>query len=194
MGDIFLDLNEIEKAAEHYQQFYEIAESLVAADPHSDKAKGNLAVSLSRIATIKQLKRDLAAARQHIGRALELGQELADHPQRGEVDPSDVQRNLATFNAIMGNVLLQTDPVPARDHFLKAKAIREKLVHQDPNNLTDQRWLAETELALGNVSFMLSDVDAMRDYYVTCVKLLRYLRETTRRTGSGEARQLLVQE
>jgi tRNA A-37 threonylcarbamoyl transferase component Bud32/tetratricopeptide (TPR) repeat protein len=101
-GDLSWDQGQHEKAAGFYQRAYAAAERLHRADPASDKAKGNFALMVARMARVAAWRKNPEEARRCQQRALALQKAIVEEPKSGEIPPHEAMLSLAGSYAALG--------------------------------------------------------------------------------------------
>lgn len=164
MGQIMLRLGQAAEATKHYERAHKAALALLEAEPDGDKSRGNLAVIINTLGQL-QLVRDPAKAREHFLRAIELQEDLVVKLKGQDLIPASTQRNLAGFYDSLGSANQRLgDPAAARDVFLKALRIRERLATDQNPDAELQDALARSFKLLGDLSFSLGDPESALTY------------------------------
>ncbi|HZY90949.1 MAG TPA: serine/threonine-protein kinase, partial [Gemmataceae bacterium] len=164
MGTLFRTLGRPAEGLRQYEQARAGLDRLAAERPHDDKVRGNLALVLAALgdATL-DAGGDVGAARDYYRRALEVQQDLIDHPCNAAYSEADGWRLRANYLQALGKAdLLLGDPAAARDQQLQALSLRQKLAAGGDNLF--RSYLADTYEALGDVAWRLRDA-ATDDYY-----------------------------
>ena len=131
-----------------YQQAFEIAQKLAAADPSDARAQRDLSVSYERLGDVQRQSGQVTEALGSYQKDLEISQKLA------AADPSDAQaqRDLSISYSKLGDVQLQSGQVTeALGWNQKALEISQKLAAADPSDARAQRDLFISYSKLGDV-------------------------------------------
>ena len=146
------------KAEEFYKKAHGVAQTMAAQNPDSDLARGNLALTLSRLGGLALLQGQLPEAEKFFIEALRLRQEIVESPRsrpgtREYLFPADTIASLAeSHNARATLADAQKDAVAAAGHRSKALDLRRKayeMAKKDPATTEEPAGLApfQQELA-----------------------------------------------
>ena len=156
------------KAEEFYKKAHGAAEAMAAQNPDSDLARGNLALTLSRLGGLALLRGQLPEAERSFTEALRLRQEIVDGPQsrpgtREHLLPADTIASLAeSHNARATLADAKKDTAAAADHRGKALDLRLRayeLAKKDPATTEEPAGLAPFQQALAE-SYLLRSAAA----------------------------------
>jgi serine/threonine-protein kinase len=163
MGRLFRTLGRPAEGLRQYEQARDLLVRLGQEQPNDDKVRGNLALMLATLGdTTLEVSGDAPAARDYYRQALEVEQDLIDHPRNGTYSEADGWRLLANYRHALANAdVLLGGPAAAREQLLQALELRERLAARQSQF---RSLLADTYEALGDVSWRLSDA-ATDDYY-----------------------------
>jgi serine/threonine protein kinase/tetratricopeptide (TPR) repeat protein len=168
MGELCINLGRIPEAREHFAEANRLARELSKAEPDSDKARGNLTVTIVWLAALGSPDEALAL----YGEALSIQEELVRIPLRGELSLEGKKVNLANFHDSLGQLLLrQGQAVEALEHFERALALREELEAAGDDTLELKRRIADSCLYLGNVSFQQKNLPDQTRFFERAVAL-----------------------
>src|SRR5207302_164157 len=169
MGGIYVGLSKPEEARAEYEKAYGILERLAQENPESDNARGNLAVALVSLGGMKErVDHDAAAARTYYQRALQIRQEIHDHPRNGDLPRDEVNSSLASSYDTLLNFV---DSKEARRYREIALQLRQETVAMAPDSLAAKRDLWRSRVWFGNASLQAGALaDALANYR-TCVQL-----------------------
>ncbi len=120
-GDLCGAQGQRREAADFYRQGDALAEKLQQAHPDSDKAAGNRAALLIRLARVAAVEKKPAEALRLRQQALELQQQVLGSPKSGEVPPVEAKASVAGTLEELG------------DH-ARALKLREEVVQARPTS------------------------------------------------------------
>jgi serine/threonine-protein kinase len=167
LGDVCRDLGMPAEAMKHYEQAEQLAKKVAEDQPDDDRARANWALMLARLADMeRELRADLPKAHGLYRQALELQQDVQDHPRSGFYKPVDHQRIKANYLFKLGEVSKWAgDPAAARKYFEESARLRRAWLEHDENSLPARGFLAEATLWLADVCGRLGDAQAMQAHF-----------------------------
>jgi tetratricopeptide (TPR) repeat protein len=124
------------------------------------------------------MRRDLKASLDYYQKALNLREELYNHPhdQETEAKRKSVKQGLAETYMRVGTIPLRMgDPARARDYFKKALPLRQELMASYPQDNDVLQDLARSYYAVGEMCLRLHETDSGKQYFAECLKLLEPL-------------------
>ena len=145
-----------------YQQAFDIAQKLAAADPSSAQALRDLSIAYNKLGNVQRQSGQVTEALKSFNLEFEISKRLA------AADPSDAQaqRDLSKSYLNLGDVQLQSGQVTkALGSYQKGLEICQKLAAADPNDARTQRDLYVSYFRLGDVQLQSGQVtDALGSY------------------------------
>jgi tetratricopeptide (TPR) repeat protein len=177
IGDVLLRLGKVDEARRYFQKGYEHARRQAEEHTDSDKARANVGVLLLRLGKLEQeLRGDARAAREYFRRALELRQEIAEHPQSGDYDDLDNALALSHDELALGKAELELgNPQAAREHFRKAVQLRRTWSQAKPQLEEGRSWLTEGLMWCGTAASHLEDAAGVEEALGEALRLCRDL-------------------
>ncbi len=145
-----------------YQQAFDIAQKLAAADPSDARAQRDLFISYNKLGDLQLQSGRVTEALGSYQKGLEISQKLA------AADPSDAQaqRDLSISYQRLGSVQLQSGQVTeARGSYQKFLENSQKLAAADPSDVQAQRDLSGSYSMLGDVQRRSGEVTEARGSY-----------------------------
>jgi hypothetical protein len=139
-----------------------ITERLAKADPTSAEAQRDVSRGLESLGDVLRDAGDLAGARSHYERSLEIAERLA------KADPTNAQgqRDVCISLQRLGFVSLHARGLAgARTRYERSLEIRESLAKADPSNAVAQRDVGSGLALLGNVLQAAGDLAGPRRQY-----------------------------
>jgi serine/threonine protein kinase len=126
LGDLLQNLGQGEEASGQFQQAYERTAEIVAAQPESDKARGNLAMVLLRLGDIAlDLNGDARSAVGYFEQAHQLQKVILEQPRDTKNNPLGTKISLSHTDARLARACLALGrPAAARAHLEEALAYR----------------------------------------------------------------------
>jgi tetratricopeptide (TPR) repeat protein len=200
MGTLFRTLGRPAEGLRQYEQARAVLVRLGAEHPNDDKVRGNLALVLASLgdATL-DVGGSAAEARDFYRQALEVQDDLTAHPRNAAYSEEDGWRLRANYLQALGKAdVLLGDPAAAKEQFLQALALREKLAAGGRDEF--RLHLSDIDDALGEVSWRLGEAAAADDYYRKALAIREALAAkyradpavqgalATTRCGHGDAR------
>src|SRR5262249_13711077 len=142
LGELFIRVGQTEDAFQQYERSHAILAARAKAILKSDKAKRNVAISLMKLGDMsQQLRRDMKAALSYYQQALQLYEDLHQHPYDGtenpdfKEDPAAIRAGLALMDTKVGAALFDLgNPAGALEYFRKALDLNRALAAADPKN------------------------------------------------------------
>jgi tetratricopeptide (TPR) repeat protein len=176
MADLLWEQGKREEAFTHIRQAHETAEALYRATPTSDKAAGNLALTLTRLGDMSlNLRNQPADARKYYLEALRLQEATLAHPQSGELPPGEVKVSASSSYDRLGQVALREgDPAAAKAAYRKALELRREAFATSPTDEAKEA-LIQSYYSLGQLALRDADTAGALANYGDCLKLLREL-------------------
>ncbi|HTU90195.1 MAG TPA: serine/threonine-protein kinase [Gemmataceae bacterium] len=174
MGHILQEQNKHKEALEHFNQAHALLETLYRANPDSDKAAGNYAVSL-------HVKADLALrngnnfveAEKLYRQALALQEKsLAQRPKQPELTETEIRRNIAISHQLLGEILFRLHPrdlTEGRQHLEEARAILEEVIPIE-DSLDNRVRMEQVCYRLGEMCDRLDRPADARSAYERCLQ------------------------
>jgi len=186
LGDVFLRIGAgtsggadadgpLTAARKVYQQAFDIAQRLAAADPSDAQAQRDLSISYEKLGNVQLQSGQVTEALGSYQQCLAIRQKLA------AADPTEVagtlrvpsaafarqaQRDLSISYERLGNVQLQSGQVTeALGSYQKDLAISQKLASADPSDAQAQRDLSISYNMLGDVQLQSGQVTEARGSY-----------------------------
>jgi tetratricopeptide (TPR) repeat protein len=176
LADLLWDQDQREDSFTHIRRAHEIAEALYRAAPTSDKAAGNLALTLTRLGDMNlNLRNRPAEARKYYLEALRLQEATLAHPRSGELPPGEVKVSAANSHERLGQLARREgDPAAARVAHLKALELRRQAVATAPTDEAKES-LVNSYFTLGQLAYRGADTSGALANYAACLQLLREL-------------------
>jgi tetratricopeptide (TPR) repeat protein len=163
LGDFFRDLGQGKEALHHYRKSHEAVKQVLARNPKDDLARGNYALTLSRLtAKTLDLNGDARAARKDLLEARAVQEDIAAHPQTNFYKPTDIKRLQANYALDLGKINLALgDPAAARKYFEEALAFRKEVAAQPGGaSVEATSYAIEARYYLGQACARLGDAKA----------------------------------
>src|SRR5262249_38318911 len=134
----------------------------------------NWALTLARQADMEvELRGDVPRAQAAYQKALELQQDVEDHPRNKYYKPVDHQRLKSHYVFKLGETSKRLgDPAAARRLLTQAVELRRAWLTADENSLPARGFLAQATLELADVSGHLGDVKAMHAGFKEGIELV----------------------
>jgi tRNA A-37 threonylcarbamoyl transferase component Bud32 len=166
IGELFQELSAADpgrqdelsaKAGEYYTKAESVAADLAARDPDSDLARGNLALTRSRLGGLALARGSLDEAGRWLGEALRLRQEIVDSPRsrpgtRGRLLPADTLASLAESHDALADLAdAEGNPAGAAEHRGQSLDLRRRayeMARTDPDSTEEPPGLAAFQQAL----------------------------------------------
>jgi tetratricopeptide (TPR) repeat protein len=180
MGDLHRRLGQGDEALKLYRLSYTEAKKMLKQQPNSDKARANLGTTLWRLADMDlELYGEAEKARDTYERVRKTCQEIADHPQSGELTDVEMKSTLAHCEMRLGKAEIALgDPSAARGHFRKAvelrKAWTEAQTRRDANQ-SGRSFLVESYMWLGTAAWHAGDDRGSREAFAEGIRLQKGL-------------------
>ncbi len=162
LGDISLQMRDLDAARVSYQQSLEIRRTLAAAVPADAQVQRDLAISYYNLGEISFQTGDLQAAREGYQPFHEFAKKQAT------AVPTDklAQRDLSMSYNNMGKMSLQTgDLQAARVAYQQSLEIRRTLAAAAPADMQTQHDLSMSYNNIGKISLKTGDLQAAREAY-----------------------------
>lgn len=171
-GDVFLSINNEEKALPTYREAEKVALKLRDSNPR-DKAKSaaNLAVVYLKLGETYMNMRDMVKSRDYYQQALALLRENVITPPSEELTPSETRTSLATALAQYAYLLLRRNEYEAGSPIAREAIAEWNRI--PPGDLTPPRRdrMAATAATLGKLAYSTGDVSGGRAAYERCLEL-----------------------
>jgi serine/threonine-protein kinase len=181
MGDLLWEAGQRDDAVKEFQTCHRILSELYRANPASDKAAGNFAASLCRLAdTDADHRHDLAGARARYREALAIQEELVTNPRpEPELTLAEMKASVANSYQRLAEIAQRAGADAADDPeelLQKALALREELARTDPVSAARQH-LGQVHYRLGALRWARQDVAGAEKHYdaalALCTALVR---------------------
>lgn len=148
LGDVYLDMEEIAKAEEHYKEYNQILSRLESKKPTDLERARSLGISYSKLGDIYLQTDRLDLAETAFKMDLEIFQRLTE----AEPNNKDWLRTLGFIHAYIGDVYLQTDRLElAKESYLEYFDVFKRLTQDDPQNKNWQEQLGVAHGRLGDI-------------------------------------------
>jgi hypothetical protein len=176
LADLLWDQGKREEAFTHFRRAHEMAEALYRAAPKSDKAAGNLALTLTRLGDMSlNLRNRPADAHKYYLEALRLQEATLAHPQSRELPPGEVKVSAANSHDRLAQLALREgDRAAAQAAYRKALELRLDAHATAPTDEAKES-LINSYFTLGQLAFRDADTAGALANYGACLQLLREL-------------------
>jgi serine/threonine protein kinase/tetratricopeptide (TPR) repeat protein len=159
LGDIYLELGDVQQAREHYQQAHVQFGAFLAAKPESTTAKRNLSSIYRKLRDVALRSGDIKASRDYMNKALEIAQSLAAQVPRD----SWAWHDLSECYYLRGGVNLEVDDREAalRDYDA-ALGFARTAAEMEPHSRAAKDMLARCHEQIGQTLILTGNYDAAR--------------------------------
>ena len=194
LGKIYRQTGKIEKAAKIFRQCLDIARAAHRDQERERPARQNLVNVLGELADCSiEHDRDLKAAVAYDREALNILQDIFDHPMREDrvIDRDVTLNNLGYYHYRIGTSLLMVgELVRSLEEYRQAYIVHVDLLAAARNDPELIRTAALDALTLGNGSYLLGRRQAAEDYFRQSLDLIEQFDRV--RKGAADARALLA--
>jgi serine/threonine-protein kinase len=183
MGDLLLQLGEVEQAREQYQLGTTLMQKFAQERPGDSKVQGNLALMFSKLGEATLLARgDAAAAAELFGEAFAAHEVVWKALPEKPTTPQDQQeaahqyaRRKSYYGQLAGAAGLMWGPAGSRRALQGPLAFWEERARAKPKDLEARSYLAQTNSLLGDACSWSGDWEAARRHHEAAVALCEAL-------------------
>ena len=172
LGAVLVAQGDLAGARRRFEESYDIAKRLAAADPSSAALQRDVSISLIKLGEVQIAQGDLAGARRRFEASYDIDKRLA----AADSSSAEHQRDVGVSLNKLGDVLVaQGDLAGARQRFEESHDILKRLAAADPSSAERQRDVGVSLNKLGDVLVAQGDLAGSRRRFEKCYDIAKRL-------------------